>query len=327
MFTALRLPPAIRHRFSPVAKSLTRASTAAVYSVLPRQSAAAYTMELLSESKCFGGWNRVYKHSSEELGCEMKFAVFLPPASETAAVPAIMYLSGLTCTHENVMTKAGAQGVCAEVRAAFIAPDTSPRGLGIEGEDDSYDFGTGAGFYLDATDPKWKQYRMYSYVTKELPELIKANLAEQVDMSRLALTGHSMGGHGALTIALKNPDTYSSVSAFSPICNPSNCPWGVKAFSGYLGDADREQWKQYDACELLQQYSGRRLPCLVDTGTADNFYKEKQLQPEALQEANSSGALELQSRLHEGYDHSYNFISTFIPEHIRFHAKHLGLLS
>ncbi|KAK2078022.1 hypothetical protein QBZ16_003890 [Prototheca wickerhamii] len=248
----------------------------------------------------------------------MTFSVFHPPAADKNPVPVLYYLSGLTCTDDNVMQKSGVQRIAAELGVAVIAPDTSPRGLGIEGEDESWDFGTGAGFYLNATQEKWRQYRMYDYVVKELPMLL-AEFSD-LDLSKASITGHSMGGHGALTIALKNPEVFKSVSAFSPIVNPCAVPWGQKAFNGYLGD-DKEAWKQYDATELVKAYSGPQLAVLIDQGTGDNFYPT-QLQPEAFAES-AKGKLDLELRMQEGYDHSYYFISTFIEDHVRFHAKFL----
>lgn len=234
----------------------------------------------------------------------------------------LYYLSGLTCTDENFTTKAGAQRVAAQHGLAIVAPDTSPRGAGVEGEDESYDFGTGAGFYVDATTPKFAHnYNMYSYVTKELPEVIDSNFA--VDGSRKAVFGHSMGGHGALICALKNPGMYKSCSAFSAICHPSNCPWGQKAFNGYLG-SDKEAWKAYDATELIGKYAGAPLPILCDQGSADDFLAQGQLLPDDLAAAaKGNSSVELSMRSQEGYDHSYYFISTFVEDHIGFHAKHL----
>lgn len=278
-------------------------------------------MEELSANKAFGGWNRRYKHDSKECGCSMTFTIYMPE-DRGAAVPAVYFLSGLTCTDENFIQKAGAQRMAAKLGLALIAPDTSPRGLGIKGEDESWDFGTGAGFYVDATEPKWRaNYRMYSYITRELPALLKANVPA-LDTSNVGIMGHSMGGHGALSIALKNPGVYKSASAFSPICNPINCPWGQKAFSGYLG-ADEEAWKAYDSSELLRVYSGPSLPVLVDTGTGDNFYKNGQLLPESLKVEGSS-PVTLTNRLQDDYDHSYFFIATFMEEHLLHHAAALG---
>eukprot|EP00602_Paraphysomonas_sp_CaronLab_P007017 CAMPEP_0185026806 /NCGR_PEP_ID=MMETSP1103-20130426/11268_1 /TAXON_ID=36769 /ORGANISM="Paraphysomonas bandaiensis, Strain Caron Lab Isolate" /LENGTH=256 /DNA_ID=CAMNT_0027560511 /DNA_START=98 /DNA_END=868 /DNA_ORIENTATION=+ len=254
----------------------------------------------------------------------MTCAVYLPPAASDTSnkLPSLLYLSGLTCTDENVCQKGGAFRALAELNIAFIAPDTSPRNVDIPGDNDSWDFGTGAGFYLDATAEPWaNNYRMYSYIVQELPQVISANFP-QIDVSNMGITGHSMGGHGALTIALKNQQAYKSVSAFSPICHPMDCPWGVKAFSGYLGE-DKTTWEAYDACMLLKS-RGRSAydDILVDMGLADGFL-ENQLKPEALKEACESCGQGLTLRLHEGYDHSYFFISSFMEDHIRFHAKHL----
>lgn len=285
-------------------------------------SAAAAT--LTKTNKMFGGLVRRYQHQSEELGCSMNFTVFFPPAAAAGGskVPVIYYLSGLTCTDENFTQKAGAQRKAAELGVALVAPDTSPRGLGIEGEDDGWDFGTGAGFYLDATVPKWQRYRMYSYITRELPAVLRATAAE-LDLENASIMGHSMGGHGALTIALKNPAAYKSVSAFAPICNPTQVPWGHKAFAGYLGEGWEAAAEQHDATLLAKRYNGPQLPVLMDTGTDDEFLKT-QLHPWAFEEA-ARGKLAVQSRMQEGYDHSYFTIATFIDDHIAFHAKHLGV--
>lgn len=276
---------------------------------------------LLKSNKSFGGWVRRYTHESSELGCSMNFMVFTPACSDQAGskVPVLYYLSGLTCTDENFMLKAGAQRKAAELGVALVAPDTSPRGLGIEGEDDSYDFGSGAGFYLDASEAKWQRYRMYSYITRELPALLRT--LPELDVDRAAIMGHSMGGHGALTIALKQPTAYCSVSAFAPICNPTQVPWGQKAFAGYLGEGWQQAAAQYDATELVRGYSGPQLPVLMDIGTDDEFL-QAQLHPGAFEEA-AAGKLQLTSRMQPGYDHSYFTIATFIDDHIAFHAKHL----
>ncbi|KNC97112.1 S-formylglutathione hydrolase [Spizellomyces punctatus DAOM BR117] len=280
----------------------------------------------LSRSKCFAGHVIKYSHPSRLLGCDMKFSMFLPESKplekREQKLPVLYFLSGLTCTEDNFMQKAGAQRKAAQEGIILVAPDTSPRGLGIEGEDDSWDLGTGAGFYVDATTEKWKQYKMYSYITEELPGII--NQSFPVDTTRVSIAGHSMGGHGALVIGLKNPDKYRSISAFSPIANPTDCPWGVKAFSAYLGP-DKDAWKAYDASELIANYSGPSKKILVDQGKADQFLEE-QLKVERLTKAkNDSGknVLDLSLRLHDGYDHSYYFISTFIEEHLEFHAKQL----
>lgn len=233
-----------------------------------------------------------------------------------------MYLSGLTCTDENVCQKSGAFKALSEHQLGFIAPDTSPRGAGITGEADSWDFGVGAGFYLDATNSPWaNNYRMYSYITKELPAVIASNFPT-LDLTRMGITGHSMGGHGALTIALKNQTMFKSVSAFSPICNPINCPWGKKAFSNYLGP-DIETWKEYDASDLLKQNKSVFDDILIDCGDADSFYKSGQLLPEAFKASAASVGQKVNIRMQEGYDHSYFFISTFIEDHVKFHKDRL----
>lgn len=281
-------------------------------------------LKLISEQKSFDGWQRVYEHQSDVLKCAMKFAIFLPPdATELSEkIPVLYWLSGLTCTEQNFITKAGAQKYAAERGIVVVAPDTSPRGCGIEGEDDSYDFGTGAGFYVDATVDKWKtNYNMYSYVTKELPSLIHANFPTCPE--KQSIFGHSMGGHGALICALKNPGKYCSVSAFAPICNPINCAWGKKAFEGYLSP-DQETWKQYDATELVKKYKGPPFSyILIDQGKADQFYKDGQLLPENFMEGCREGNVPALFRSHEDYDHSYYFIASFMEDHIRHHATAL----
>jgi S-formylglutathione hydrolase len=250
----------------------------------------------------------------------MRFGVFLPPQAEARPVPLLYWLSGLTCTEENFIVKAGAQRVAAELGLALVVPDTSPRGLKIPGEDENYDFGTGAGFYVDATQAPWSRgYRMYSYVTKELPALIASSFP--VDGEKAGIFGHSMGGHGALTIALKNPEYYKSVSAFAPISSPMRCPWGEKALTGYLGQ-DRAAWREYDATALLEERGWRGPPLLVDQGTSDQFL-ESQLKPELLQQACRRSGVPLELRLQAGYDHSYFFIASFIEDHLRFHARNL----
>ncbi|PKM19811.1 MAG: S-formylglutathione hydrolase [Gammaproteobacteria bacterium HGW-Gammaproteobacteria-15] len=273
----------------------------------------------VSEQLCFGGKQIRFTHASTVLNCDMQFSVFLPPQAETQAVPALYWLSGLTCTDENFSAKAGAQRVAAELGIALIIPDTSPRGDGVPDDaDGAYDFGLGAGFYVNATrEPFAKHYRMYDYIVSELPQLVEAELPLS---AKRAISGHSMGGHGALVIGLRNPERYSSMSAFSPICNPVNCPWGIKAFSGYLGE-DKSQWQQYDASVLL---SGAKnpLPLLVDQGTADNFYPQ-QLRTESLIAAAKQSGAKADIRMQAGYDHSYYFISSFIEQHLRFHAKYL----
>jgi len=279
-------------------------------------------MEIVSSNKSFGGWHKRYRHRSSSLGCDMVFAVYLPPQAEQpgARLPVLYWLSGLTCTDENFMQKAGAQRLAAELGLAIVAPDTSPRGPDVPGDPDgAWDFGLGAGFYLNATREPWaRHYRMYDYVVQELPALIEANFP--VD-ERRAISGHSMGGHGALICALKNPGRYRSVSAFAPISNPSNCPWGEKAFSRYLGE-DRSLWREWDASLLLAE-AKEKLPILVDQGDRDDFLAN-QLKPEALQAAAKAAGHPLTLRMQPGYDHSYYFIASFIDDHLRHHAAALA---
>lgn len=270
-----------------------------------------------SQNRSFGGWHKQYTHASKVLGCDMRFAIYLPPQAATESVPVLYWLSGLTCTDENFMQKAGAHRMAAELGIALIAPDTSPRGEGVA-NDDAYDLGQGAGFYLNATQEPWaKHYQMEDYILKELPELIEAAFPIT---DRRAISGHSMGGHGALTLALKNPERFTSVSAFSPIVNPIKVPWGEKAFTAYLGD-NREAWKAYDSCELIAK-AKVHLPMLIDQGEGDNFLAE-QLQPESLVAAAKEAGYPLDLRMQEGYDHSYYFIASFIDEHLKFHQEHL----
>ena len=282
------------------------------------------TPTLVSSWKCFGGLQKVFQHQSKVLNCQMKFAVYLPPQADSGNVPVLYWLSGLTCTQDNFIQKAGGQRYAAEHGIAIVCPDTSPRGCNIEGEEDSWDFGTGAGFYIDATEEKWKKnYNMFSYVTQELPQVIESNFP--VDASRKSISGHSMGGHGALVSFLKNPGLYKSVSAFAPICNPCNCPWGEKAFSGYLG-SDRSTWKEWDATELVKTYSGPVKSYVhIDQGKDDQFLTDKQLLPENFVEACRVRNVPVVLRMQEGYDHSYYFISSFIGEHIKHHAEALKL--
>ncbi|KAH8548599.1 s-formylglutathione hydrolase-like protein [Umbelopsis sp. PMI_123] len=282
------------------------------------------TLKEISRNRAFNGYLVKYEHESQELGCTMKFNVFLPENVSQGKVPGLYYLAGLTCNEDNFVQKSGALKEAAKHGIALIAPDTSPRGVKVEGDDDSWDFGTGAGFYVDATEDKWKKhYRMYSYIVKELPAIVHKSLP--IDENRISIFGHSMGGHGALTIFLKNPSQYKSVSAFSPIANPINCPWGHKAFGGYLGNDNKDQWKQYDACELLKSFNGKTLDILVDVGTSDNFLEE-QLKLDQLKDTAASIGRQDQVnvRYQEGYDHSYYFISTFISSHIEHHAKYLN---
>ncbi len=280
-------------------------------------------MELLSTNACFEGEHRRYRHTSAALGCDMEFAVFLPPAavgSQSCKVPVLYWLSGLTCTDQNFMQKAGAQKRAARLGMAIVCPDTSPRGLGLPGEDDSYDFGSGAGFYINATEQPWApHYRMYDYVTRELPQLVEAELPVTDQRS---ISGHSMGGHGALICALKNPGHYASVSAFAPISNPTECLWGQNAFTGYLGE-DRSRWEEWDAT-LLIPTARERLPLLIDQGTADQFL-DSQLNPEALADACEKVHHHINLRMHRGYDHSYFFIASFIDDHLDHHGAALGL--
>lgn len=279
------------------------------------------TIEKVSENRCFGGTQGFYRHASQACNGTMTFAVYRPPQAESGPVPVLWYLSGLTCTAENFTVKAGAQRVAAELGLMLVMPDTSPRDTGIAHIADEYDFGNAAGFYLDATqEPYAKFFNMYSYVVEELPRAVAANFP--ADMARQGIFGHSMGGHGALTIALKNPGRYRSLSAFSPIVAPTRVPWGsAKALPRYLGD-DRDAWKQYDACELLA--AGRRFAgeILVDQGDADQFLKEN-LRPELLVEACKAAGQPLTLRMQPGYDHSYYFISTFVEDHLRHHARAL----
>ena len=278
------------------------------------------TIKAVTQNLCFGGVQSVYSHVSRETRCVMRFGVFLPPQAASGRVPVLYWLSGLTCTEENFIVKAGAQRVAAALGLAIVVPDTSPRGLGIPGEGDSYDFGLGAGFYVDATEAPWSHgYRMYSYITEELAAEVAGTFP--VDSNRVGIFGHSMGGHGALTIALKNPGRYKSVSAFAPIASPMHCPWGEKALSGYLG-ADRARWREYDATALIEDRGWTGPPIMVDQGTKDQFL-QSQLKPELLQDACQRSGVALDLRMRDGYDHSYFFIATFIEDHLRFHAQNL----
>mgnify|MGYP000925315322 FL=1 len=279
------------------------------------------TLEIVSSNKSFGGWHKRYKHRSTSLNCDMVFAVYLPPQAETGArLPVLYWLSGLTCTDENFMQKAGAQRMAAELGLIIVAPDTSPRGEGVPDDaNGAYDFGLGAGFYVNATQEPWaRHYRMYDYVVQELPALIEANFPVS---DKRGIAGHSMGGHGALICALKNPGRYQSVSAFSPIGNPLNCPWGEKAFSNYLGE-DRSRWREWDASVLIAE-AGEKLPILVDQGDRDDFL-DGQLKPHALEAAAKAANHPLTLRLQPGYDHSYYFIASFIEDHLRHHADALA---
>jgi S-formylglutathione hydrolase len=275
-------------------------------------------METVSQNRSFGGVQGVYKHQSAQTGTEMTFAVYVPDHEEGTKLPVVWYLSGLTCTHANVMEKGEYRAACAKLGIILVAPDTSPRGDDVA-DDEAYDFGKGAGFYVDATEAPWAtHFKMRGYIEQELSALVAENFP--VDMERQGIFGHSMGGHGALTIALRNPERFKSVSAFAPIVSPSNCPWGHKALSGYLGD-DRTAWREYDACALIED--GARLKdILVDQGAADNFLVE-QLKPELLEKACSEADIALTLNLRKGYDHSYYFISTFMDDHLRWHADRL----
>lgn len=281
-------------------------------------------MEKISENRCFGGYQYQYEHDSSVVNCRMRFGLFLPPQVQSGdtgstKVPVLYWLSGLTCTDENFTHKAGAQRLAAELGIAIVMPDTSPRGECVpDDEDGAYDFGLGAGFYVNATQAPWHQhYQMYEYVTQELPSLIEEHFAVS---DKRSISGHSMGGHGAITIGLKNPERYQSISAFSPICHPMDSPWGKKVLSRYLGN-DQEQWKVYDSVELMQSAT-THLPLLIDQGEDDQFLHE-QLKPDTLQAAAARVNYDLTLRMHAGYDHSYFFIASFIEEHMRFHGRYL----
>jgi S-formylglutathione hydrolase len=278
------------------------------------------TIETVSLNRSHGGMQGVYKHASRETRTGMTFSVYVPPKRDEVKLPVVWYLSGLTCTHANVTEKGEYRQACAELGLIFVAPDTSPRGENVPGDPaGSYDFGLGAGFYVDATQPPFaRNYRMWSYVTKELPELIGTHFP--ADLKRQSILGHSMGGHGALTIALSDPDRYRAASAFSPIASPSQVPWGIKALGGYLGD-DKAAWRKHDAVALIED-GARFSDFLVDVGDADPFLKE-QLRPELLERACARAGIPLNLRLQPGYDHSYYFVSTFMADHLRWHAARL----
>ena len=280
-------------------------------------------MQQISENICFGGRQLRFKHESSSTRCSMTFSVFLPPQAQEQACPVLYWLSGLTCTDENFVQKAGAQRIAAELGLIIVAPDTSPRGEGVADDSDgAWDMGLGAGFYLNATQAPWSEhYRMYDYVVSELPALIQQHFPASAQQ---AISGHSMGGHGALSIAFKNPDKYSSVSAFAPIVAPSQVPWGHKAFSLYLGE-EQPLWAEYDSCYLLEKNAAhlRHLPIKVNQGGADNFLAE-QLKPELLQAAARKANIDIDYQLNAGYDHSYFFISSFMAEHLQFHARHFA---
>ena len=277
-------------------------------------------MDIISTNKAHGGIQGVYEHRSEATGTPMRFSVFVPEHAEGERLPVVWYLSGLTCTHANVTDKGEYRAACAEHGLIFIAPDTSPRGEGVP-DDEAYDFGQGASFYVDATEEPWAQhFRMRSYVEDELPSLIAAEFP-MADLSRESIMGHSMGGHGALTIGLRNPDRFKAVSAFAPIAASIHCPWGEKALGGYLGE-DRAAWRAYDACALIED--GHAVPeLLVDQGTADEFLKE-QLKPELLEAACDKAGIALTLNRREGYDHSYFFISSFMADQLAWHAERLA---
>ena len=277
--------------------------------------------ELIDSHLCFGGEQRRYRHRADSLACDMVFSVFLPPQAASGPVPVLYYLSGLTCTDENFVAKAGAQQFAAEHGIAIVAPDTSPRGDGVPDDPEgSWDFGLGAGFYVNATQAPWNDhYRMYDYIVEELPKVLGDLLP--IDADRSSITGHSMGGHGALTIGLRNPSQFQSISAFSPICSPSECPWGHKALGNYLG-ANTSDWLEHDASHLIGQ-ANTHLPILVDQGGADGFLVE-QLKPELLLQAATRAEYPITLRVQAGYDHSYFFVASFIAEHLAFHAKYLN---
>lgn len=280
------------------------------------------SLQLISSNKMFDGWYKRYRHSSTTTHCSMTFSIYLPPQADSGIkLPVLYWLSGLTCTDENFMLKAGAQRIAAELGIALVAADTSPRGDGVaDDENGAYDLGLGAGFYVNATQTPWKpHYQMYDYIVEELPQLIEENFP--VSTSR-SISGHSMGGHGALSIGLKNPLRYRSISAFSPITNPMQCPWGEKAFTAYLG-TNKQTWQEYDSCELIQKPDAEyQLPVLIDQGDSDDFLAE-QLKPQNLIKAAENADYPIQIRMQNAYDHSYFFIASFIEDHLRFHAEFL----
>lgn len=285
------------------------------------EDSAVKQLQMVSTTTCFGGEQRRYKHNSTALACDMHFSVYLPPqAQKSAQVPVLFWLSGLTCTDENFMTKAGAQRVAAELGMIIVAPDTSPRGEHVA-DDESYDLGKGAGFYLNATQSPWSEnYQMYDYIVEELPKLIRNEFNVK---PKFAIAGHSMGGHGALTIGLSNLQQFTSISAFAPIVSPAECAWGQKALSAYLGE-DKSTWSQYDACQLLdQQGKFLQLPILIDQGLADDFL-ETQLLTRPFEVVAKNIDYPAQIQYHSGYDHSYYFIASFIESHLRFHFEYLS---
>lgn len=279
-------------------------------------------MEIIERNRCFDGEQLRIRHHSQTLSCEMIFALYVPPQAATRKVPLLWWLSGLTCNDQNFVTKAGSQRIAAELGIAIIAPDTSPRGDDVpDDENKAWDFGLGAGFYINATQQPWaKHYRMYDYVQSELPALVAKEFADRIDVSRQSISGHSMGGHGALTLAIRHPQQYKSVSAFSPIVAPMQCPWGEKAFSHYLGH-DKASWAEHDTCALITS-RGFDKPLLVEQGLADNFLTN-QLKPELLEAVCMESGVKLTLNRREGYDHSYYFISTFFENHLRHHAEYL----
>ena len=280
------------------------------------------TLILSNRFRCFDGWQHFYRHPAQTTACEMRFGLYLPPQAEHEQVPLLIYLAGLTCTEETFPMKAGAQRVAAELGLALLSPDTSPRGVRLPGDDEAFDFGQSAGFYLDATEAPWSaHYRMYSYVAQELPDLVTSLFP--VDADRIGLLGHSMGGHGALTIGLKHPERFRSLSALAPIAAPTQCPWGQKALPRYLG-ADRDSWRQYDATELMSDLvsAAGRPPLLIDQGLDDEFLV-RQLKPELFEAAARSAGYSLTLRRHAGYGHGYYFVSSVIEDHLRHHAESL----
>jgi len=278
-------------------------------------------MEIFSSNRSFGGWTKMFSHSSYSCKGIMKCSIYLPPQADKCQVPVLYWLSGLTCTHENFITKAGAQQFASELGLMIVVPDTSPRGTGIEGEDEDYDLGTGAGFYINATQEKWSaHYRMEDYIIHELPKVIEEHFPVQKESQ--GIFGHSMGGHGALTLALKYPYNFRSVSAFAPICAPSQCPWGKKAFTAYFGE-NREDWLKHDANELMKS-SSINIPMLIDQGSDDEFM-EKELNFKQFEGTCSIRNYPATFRIQEGYDHSYYFIASFMEDHMRFHAEELSI--
>jgi S-formylglutathione hydrolase len=294
---------------------------AALFILINEHNGTTMSLEKVSSNQCFGGLQQQFRHASEVLNCSMRFSIYLPPrASKSQKVPVIYWLSGLTCTDENFIQKAGAQRIAAELGVAIVAPDTSPRGEGVPDDPNgAYDFGLGAGFYVNATQDPWREhYQMYDYVVSELPQLIEQHFPVT---DQRAISGHSMGGHGALIVALNNPSRYTSATAFSPISSSMNCPWGRKALLNYLGD-NENAWLKYDASELIKL--GGVLPILVDQGTKDDFLSEE-LKPQLLESAADVSEYPLRLRMQEDYDHSYFFIASFIEDHFRFHAEFLKL--